>query len=167
MQKSMPEVIVEPQPFIGKKGARVMGLDDATAKMSKSASSEYNYISLGDSPDQIRKKIKKAVTDSGTTIEFDEEKRPAVSNLLTIYSGLSNKPIEDIVKQYEGKGYGDFKKDLAEVVVEGLAPIQKKISDYMADKAQLQKILLEGANKASAIARPRMAEIKKRIGLGK
>ncbi len=167
LEKDVDKWVVVPTAFIGKAGARVMGLDDPAAKMSKSASSEFNYISLADSADTIRKKIKKAVTDSGTTIEFDEEKRPAIANLLTIYSSLSDRPIPDIVQQYVGKGYGDFKKDLAEVVVEGLAPMQKRIQDFSSDPAQLQKILTEGAEKASAIARPRMAELKKLLGLGK
>lgn len=167
MEKDVPDWVVVPNAFIGKKGARVMGLDDATAKMSKSASSEYNYISLADSPDLIRKKIKKAVTDSGSTIEFDEEKRPAIANLVTIYSALSDKTVEDVVQMYAGKGYGDFKKDLAEVVIEGLAPMQKRIQDFMSDPAQLQHVLTEGAEKASAIARPRMAQLKKTMGLGK
>lgn len=167
LEKDAPDWVVVPNAFIGKKGARVMGLDDPQTKMSKSASSEYNYISLADSPDQIRKKIKKAVTDSATTIEFDEEKRPAVSNLLTIYSALSNRPVEEIVQQYSGKGYGDFKKDLAEVVVEGLAPMQKKIQELSADPVYLQKILTQGAEKARALAVARMAELKKRLGLGR
>ncbi len=167
LQKDMPDWVVMPEAFIGKKGARVMGLDDPNTKMSKSASSEYNYISLADTPDLIRKKIKKAVTDSGSTIEYDEQKRPAVANLLTIYSALSDRPIEDIVKSYEGKGFGDFKKDLAEVVVEGIAPMQKRIEQFTSDPAHLQKILTIGAEKASDIARPRMAEIKKLLGLGR
>jgi tryptophanyl-tRNA synthetase len=166
LEKTMGDLIVVPNAFIGKNGARVMGLDDATAKMSKSAPSEYNYISLGDDADLIRKKIKKAVTDSGTTIEFDEEKRLAVSNLVTIYSAFANKSVEDIVAQYQGRGYGDFKKDLAEIVVEGLAPIQKRIADVLADRPALEKLLTSGAERARAIAQPRMREIKKRIGLG-
>ena len=167
LEKDAPDWVVVPNAFIGKAGARVMGLDDPNTKMSKSAPSELNYISLADSPDAIRKKIKKAVTDSGTTIDFDEEKRPAVSNLLTIYSAMTDRPVDDIVKQYVGKGYGDFKKDLAEVVVEGLAPMQKRIQDYVSDPAQLQRILAEGAEKAAAIARPRMAALKKALGLGR
>src|SRR5581483_7448440 len=125
---------------------------------SKSASSEYNYISLADSADLIRKKIKKAVTDSGSTIEFDEEQRPAVSNLVTIYSAFANKSVEDVVRQYQGRGYGDFKKELAEVVVEGLAPIQQKIKDVLADRPALENLLADGADRARAIAQPRMRE---------
>ncbi|MCG3205885.1 MAG: Tryptophan--tRNA ligase [Elusimicrobia bacterium] len=166
LQKNAPDWVVVPEAFIGKKGARVMGLDDPTSKMSKSAPSEYNYISLSDSPDLIRKKIKKAVTDSGTTIEYDEQKRPAIANLLTIYSSLTNRSVEDIVSQYVGKGYGDFKKDLAEVVVEGLSPLQIKIQEFMRDPTELHKILNQGAEKAAAIARPRLADLKRMMGLG-
>lgn len=166
LEKQFPGLFVEPEPFIGKKGARVMGLDDPATKMSKSASSEYNYISFSDTPDLIQKKIKKAVTDSGSTIEYDEEKKPAVSNLLTIYSAFSKKPVDDIVAQYVGKGYGDFKRDLAEVVVQGMAPLQTKIQNYLKDPHQLQKVLKNGAEKARALARPKMAEVRKRMGLG-
>jgi tryptophanyl-tRNA synthetase len=166
LEKTMADLIVVPNAFIGKSGARIMGLDDASAKMSKSAASEYNYISLADTPDMVRKKIKKAVTDSGTTIEFDEEKRPAVSNLVAIYSAFSNQSVEEVVAQYQGRGYGDFKKDLAEVVVEGLAPIQKKIATVLADRPALERVLADGADRARAIAQPRMREIKKRMGLG-
>lgn len=167
LESQFPGLFVTPEPFIGKKGARVMGLDDPSAKMSKSATSEYNYISFSDTPDQIVKKIKKAVTDSGTTIEFDEEKRPAVSNLLTIFSAFTGQPIEDIVKGYVGKGYGDFKKDLAEVVVQGMAPMQKRIQEFMSDPEQLRRICATGAEKARALAMPKMAEVRKRMGLGR
>ena len=162
-----PDLFVVPDAFIGKSGARVMGLDDPAVKMSKSAGSEYNYISLSDTPDVIRKKIRKAVTDSGTTIEFDEEKRPAVSNLITIFSAMSGESIEAVVQRYTGKGYGDFKKDLAEVVVTGLAPIQQRIHEWMTERDLLDKILSDGAEKAQDLARPRMAEIRRRLGLGR
>lgn len=166
-QYGEPDMFVVPEPFIGKFGARVMGLDDPSVKMSKSAASEYNYISLSDTPDVIRKKIRKAVTDSGSTIEYDEEKKPAVSNLLTIFSAVTGTPVDALVDRYRGKGYGDFKKDLAEAVVEGLAPIQQRIHEWVTDKEQLDRILAQGAEKACALAAPRMAEIRRRIGLGR
>lgn len=166
LEEKFPGLFVTPEPFIGKKGARVMGLDDPKVKMSKSASSEYNYISFSDSPEMIAKKIKKAVTDSGTTIEFDEEKRPAIANLLTIYSAFSGQPIETIVKNYTGRGYGDFKKELADVVVQGMAPFQKRVQNYLSDPAQIQRIVSAGAEKARALAQPKMREIRKRMGLG-
>jgi tryptophanyl-tRNA synthetase len=166
LETQFPGLFITPEPFIGKKGARVMGLDDPAVKMSKSAASEYNYISFSDSADLINKKIKKAVTDSGTTIEFDEEKRPAIANLLTIYSAFSGQSIEDIVQKFAGKGYGDFKRELAEVVIQGMAPFQKRIQEYLADPAQIQKIFSQGAEKARALAQPKMREIRKRMGLG-
>ncbi|MFN0118233.1 MAG: tryptophan--tRNA ligase [Elusimicrobiota bacterium] len=162
-----PDLFIVPEPFIGKKGARIMGLDDPLIKMSKSAASEYNYISFSDSADEIRKKIKKAVTDSGTTIEFDEEKRPAISNLLTIYSAFSGKSIEDLVEQFKGKGYGDFKKDMAEMMVQAMAPIQEKIKMILSDKSQLEKFLTTGAERARDLASPKMKQIKQTLGLGR
>ncbi len=167
LNNQYPNLFVVPEPFIGKKGARVMGLDDPLVKMSKSASSEYNYVSLGDSADTIRKKIKKAVTDSGSTVAYDEAKRPAVSNLLTIYSAFSKKPVEEIVRQYNGKGYADFKKDLAEVVVAGVEPLQKKIQEFERDLGAVEKILAEGAAKARDLAQPKMAQVRKTLGLGR
>jgi tryptophanyl-tRNA synthetase len=158
---------VVPEPYIGKRGARVMGLDDPTLKMSKSASSDMNYISLMDPADQIRKKIKRAVTDSGSDIKYDEKEKPAISNLLSIYSAFDDRPIEDIETLYKGKGYGDFKKDLGELLVEKLTPLQKRINDFQNGTAQLQKILSEGAERARTIARPKLMEVKKRFGLGR
>lgn len=147
-------------------GTRVMGLDDPTKKMSKSASSELNYISLLDEPDVIRKKIKKAVTDSGSDIRAVAEK-PAVTNLLTIFSVVIGTPIEDIEVQYEGKGYGDFKSDLAEAIVEWLVPIQTRINEYLDDPAQLDALLASGAEEANAIASQTMQEVHAAMGLGR
>ncbi len=170
MNKTYPdkkELFVVPEPYIGKFGARVMGLDDPAVKMSKSAASEYNYISLSDTPDIIRRKIKKAVTDSGTTIEYDEVKRPAIANLVSIYCAMANMTVEAVVEKFAGKGFGDFKKDLAEAVVESLAPIQMRIHEWMSDMDLLIKILATGAEKARALATPKMAEVRRRIGLGR
>jgi len=110
-----------------------MGLDDPAKKMSKSAESAYNYIALTDSPDEIRRKIRRAVTDSGTDVRTDPDK-PALTNLLTIYSMLADEPVEAVVARYEGKGYAEFKTDLAEVVVEALAPFQRRMAELGADK---------------------------------
>jgi len=166
INKLFPDFFVVPQPFIDKKGARVMGLDDPSVKMSKTASSQMNYVAFTDPPDLIEKKIKKAVTDSGSEVGFDEQKRPAVSNLLSIYSGLSGETIESIVTKYKGKGYGDFKKDLAQVVVEAITPIQKKIEDILKDKTTLQKILKEGSEKARDLASQKITQFRKNLGLG-
>jgi tryptophanyl-tRNA synthetase len=161
-----PNLFVVPEPLIGKSGARVMGLDDPMVKMSKSATSEYNYIALTDTPDQIRKKCMKAVTDSEAAVRFDEEKKPAVSNLLTIYAALSNRSVEDIEKEYAGKGYGDFKKGLAEAAVATISPIQAKINDLLKNQDHIHSVLKTGAEKARDLSRPMMAKVRQTLGLG-
>ena len=155
------ETFVIPEPFITKEGMRIMGLDDPTKKMSKSAASEYNWIGITDDADTIKKKIKKAVTDSGSEIKYQDDK-PALKNLINIYCGFSNKTPKEVEKMYEGKGYGDFKNDLAEVVVAGLKPIQEKMAS-LSDKEVL-KILEDGANKVRPLAEKKMEEVKKKVG---
>ncbi len=154
-----------PEPLIRREGARIMGLDNPHKKMSKTASSEYNWISLLDEPEKIRQKIKRAVTDSGTEIKFSPEK-PAISNLLTIYSEMTGTSIEELEEKYQGKGYAEFKDDLAEAIVEVLAPIQKKIKEYLADEAELEKILLEGARAVAPQAQETLKKVKELVGLG-
>ena len=139
-----------------------MGLDNPLKKMSKSAPSTYNYISLLDTPEEAKKKIMKAVTDSGSEIKFDPEK-PALCNLLTIYSQLSGDLISNIVEKYTGKGYGDFKKDLAELVANFLVDFQKKFNK-ISDK-EVKKLLEDGAEKARKIAAKKMEEVKQKIGI--
>jgi len=158
------ETFIVPQPLIRKEGARIMGLDDASKKMSKSASSPKNYISLLDDEAIIRKKIKSAVTDSGTGIKF-EDSRPALANLLTIYSLISKKPIKQIELDYVGKGYADFKADLAELIVLWILPLQAKIKGYLDNKDELVKILVAGAEKARARAEHRMKAVRGKIGV--
>jgi len=155
------ETFVIPEPFVVKEGMRIMALDDPTSKMSKSAASEYNYIALTDDADTIRKKIKKAVTDSGSEIKYQNDK-PALKNLINIYCGFSDKTPKEIEKMYVGKGYGDFKSDLAEVVVASLKPIQEKMQ-ALSDEEVL-KILEDGANKVRSIAEKKMQEVKKKVG---
>ena len=150
-----------PEPHLTKEGMRIMGLDDSTKKMSKSAQSEYNYIGITDDAGTIRKKIKKAVTDSGSEIEYSESK-PALYNLVNIYSGFSGKKPEEIVEMYKGKGYADFKNDLAEVIIEGLKPIQDKMIK-ITDKEVLET-LQKGAEKVRAIAEKKMKEVKEKVG---
>ncbi|MBI4281561.1 tryptophan--tRNA ligase [Candidatus Uhrbacteria bacterium] len=156
------ETFVLPKPLIQKEGARVMGLDDPTKKMSKSASSPNNYISLTDDADTVRAKIKRAVTDSGSEIVAGSDK-PALTNLLTIYSLLSGTTILALEKKYKGKGYGDFKKDLAEVVVDFLTPIQERLKKT--DVKKIQKILDHGARTAQKIAAKTMEKVRERVGL--
>src|SRR5690606_23267474 len=130
-----------------KVGARIMSLQDPTKKMSKSDVNKKGFISLLDEPKQIEKKIKSAVTDSEGIVKYDKENKPGVSNLLAIYSIFSGKSIEDLEKEYEGKGYGAFKGDLAQVVVEKLKPIQDRYYELI-DSPELDEILDRGAQKA-------------------
>jgi len=155
------ETFIIPEPYITKEGMRIMGLDDPTKKMSKSAASEYNYIALTDDADAIRRKIKKAVTDSGSEIKYTEDK-PAFRNLINIYSGFSSKSSKEIETMYIGKGYGDFKNDLAEVIIAGLKPIQEKMK-VLPDEEVL-KILREGAEKVRPLAEKKMEEVKRKVG---
>ena len=142
-----------------------MGLDDPRAKMSKSAESALNYIALTDDAETIRNKIKKAVTDSGSEIKSGADK-PALTNLLTIYSEISGKTIAELEKEFEGKQYGEFKDALAEELVKFLAPIQEKYKSLMAEPEKLRQILAEGAKKIEPIAMETLSQVKDRIGLG-
>ena len=158
------ETFTIPKAHLNKTTARIMGLDDPAKKMSKSAKSAYNYIAILESPDDIRKKFKAAVTDSETEVRFDANKKPAISNLLNIYHAFSGKPITDIEKMYEGKGYGNFKKDLAEVVVAGLAPIQARYHALAGDPGEALAILQKGAEKAESLAQKTLSDVKEKIG---
>lgn len=170
------ETFVVPEPYITKEGMRIMGLDDPQNKMSKSASSEYNYISLTDDEEIVRRKIKKAVTDSGTEVIYRNDK-PALKNLINIYSLLSEKSVKEIEKMYAGKGpastrgdatstrggYADFKKDLAGVVIDFLKPFQERMKKLSDDK--VLEILKRGAEKVQPLASAKLSEVKKKIGL--
>jgi len=157
------QVFKIPEAIIKKEGARIMGLDDATNKMSKSAKSEANYIALLDSPEKARKKVMRAVTDSGSEVKFDLEKKPAISNLLTIYSLLADADIKELEKHYENKMYGDFKKDLAEVVVKFLTDFQYKYKSF--DDAFIEEMLEKGRVRAEEIASKKLEEVKMAIGV--
>jgi len=159
--KKFSETFVIPEPFITKEGMRIMGLDDPSKKMSKSAESEYNYIALTDSEEDVRRKIKKAVTDSGSEIKYEYSK-PALKNLINIYSLLSDKKPEEIEKMYAGKGYAKFKEGLADVIVNFLKPFQEKYA-ALTDEEVL-KILREGAEKVRPLAKKKLDEVKKKIG---
>jgi tryptophanyl-tRNA synthetase len=162
------ETFVIPEPYLTKEGTRIMGLDDPTKKMSKSAASEYNYIAMTDDADTIKKKIKKAVTDSGSEIEYvddpsnAEASKPALRNLINIYSVFTDKDPKEIEKMYEGKGYADFKNDLAEVIVNRLKPIQEKMKELSDEK--VLEILRQGAEKVRPLAEKKMKEVKEKIG---
>ena len=159
--KKFGETFIIPEPFITKEGMRIMGLDDPTKKMSKSAASEYNYISFSDSEEDIRRKIKKAVTDSGSEIVYSDDK-PALKNLINIYSLLDNKKPQEIEKLYKNKNYSDFKNDLADTAVNFMKPFQEKIKSLTDEK--VLEILREGAEKVRPIAKKKLDEVKKKIG---
>ncbi len=156
------ETFVVPEPFIPPVGASILSLLEPAKKMSKSDENANGSIFLLDDPDTITKKIKRAVTDSGTTIEFDEA-RPAISNLLTIYHLMTDKTIEESVAHFEGKGYGHFKTELAEAVVEFLKPFQQRVKDF--DDAELNKILKDGAEKARRIAHETLHDVYAKMGI--
>jgi tryptophanyl-tRNA synthetase len=159
------KTFVVPDGRFMKAGARIMSLDDPTSKMSKSNENIHSRISLLDPPNKIKKSIMRATTDSDGIIKFDPENKPGVSNLLTIYSVLSGISIEDLEKKYEGCGYGDFKKDLVEVTVNALAPIQERYNEIR-NSEELIKILEDGAARANAIAEKTMKRVKDKFGLG-
>ena len=159
------KTFVVPDGRFLKEGARIMALDDPTKKMSKSAENIHSRISLLDEPSKIKKSIMKATTDSDGVVRFDVENKPGISNLLNIYSVLSGMTVPELEAKYEGKGYGDFKKDLVEVVVEALAPIKERY-EQIRHSDELIEILKDGAVRADAIAQKTMKRVKENFGLG-
>jgi len=157
------DTFVVPEPYIPKQGAKITSLQNPLEKMSKSDKDANATVSIIDPPDAIMRKFKRAVTDSDNRIVFSEEK-PGISNLLTIYSAFTGVSIEQAEAFFEGKGYGDFKIAVGEAVVDALAPIQKKYNEYLADKAELERIMKYGAEKATRIAARTMQKVKKKIG---
>jgi len=141
---------------------RIMSLQDPTKKMSKTGD---DGIALNDSPDEIREKIKRAVTDSGKEIKFDSKEKPAISNLLTIFSEISGKEINDLEKEYYGKSYVEFKNDLAEAIVAFLSPFQEKRKRLVNDMGEIYKILEKSEQKARELADKTLTEVKEKIGL--
>lgn len=159
------KTFVVPDGRFLKEGARIMALDDPTKKMSKSAENIHSRISLLDEPSKIKKSIMKATTDSDGIVKFDTENKPGISNLLNIYSVLSGMTIPELETKYEGKGYGDFKKDLAEVVVAALAPIKERY-EQIRHSDELIEVLKDGASRADDIAQQTMKRVKENFGLG-
>lgn len=153
-----------PSAYIVKDTAKITDLQDPTIKMSKSASSPNGIIELLDDPARSAKKIKSAVTDTGREILYDEVNKPGISNLLTMYAALTTRTIDELLEQYDGRGYGDLKKDLAEVLVEFVKPIQAKTKEYLDDKAQLDKLLTIGAEKARAVSARTLAKTYQNVG---
>ena len=154
-----------PTGFILKQGAKIYDLQNPTAKMSKSAESTSGLIEILDAPEVNAKKIKSAVTDAGREIKFDEKEKPGVSNLLTIHSALSGQSISDLENHFSGKGYGDLKGEVADVVVEYLKPIREKTLELLADESHLLEMLAKGAAKAQEVASTTLAKTYSNLGL--
>ena len=159
------ETFTIPEGYILKAGAKINDLQDPTAKMSKSSASASGVIELMDSPEINTKKIKSAVTDTGRDVIFDEKEKPGVSNLLTIYSALTGKTIAQSQEDFTGKGYGDFKGAVAEVVVDYLNPVREKANELLEDETHLKKLLSIGAEKAEAVASKTLSETYKALGM--
>ena len=141
-----------------------MSLDDPAKKMSKSGESERGYILLTDSPDAISEKIKTAVTDSGKEIIYDPMNKPALSNLLVVFSEFSGRPVKELERDYAGKSYVEFKAGLAEAVIAGLAPLQSKFRELERGRAGVLDILHAGSERAAAVAGQTLAAVKEKIG---
>lgn len=164
--KRYGEIFTLPEPRIPKVGARIMSLADPTKKMSKSDPNKKAFITLLDDAKTIEKKIKSAVTDSDGVIKYDKENKPGITNLLNIYSILANKSIEQLEQEYAGKGYGEFKADLAQVIIDTLTPIQKKYYHLM-ESDLLDQVLDEGAEKANQVANKMLKKMENAMGLGR
>ncbi|MBV9454816.1 MAG: tryptophan--tRNA ligase [Rubrobacter sp.] len=158
------ETFIVPEPMILEVGARVMALDEPTNKMSKSSPTPAGYIALLDGPDVVRRKIRRAKTDSGTEVIASPDK-PAITNLLGIYAATVGRLVPEIEAEYEGKGYGAFKKDLAEIVVEGLSPVREKAYALLNNPRELDEILEAGAQRAREVARPILHSAWTKMGL--
>ncbi|ADL50420.1 tryptophan--tRNA ligase [Clostridium cellulovorans] len=152
-----------PEPYIPPTGARIMDLQEPTKKMSKSTENPNGCIYILDPPEVIRKKIARAVTDSIGVVKYSDE-QPGVQNLMSILSTITGMSYDEIEKKYEGKGYGDFKKDVAEAIVAELEPLQSKVKELLADKKQLEEIYSKGAQKANYVATKTLRKMQKKIG---
>ncbi|MCP1430576.1 tryptophan--tRNA ligase [Microbacterium foliorum] len=159
------ETFVVPRPVIQKDTARIYDLQNPTSKMSKSAESDAGVLWMLDDPAKSAKKIMRAVTDTEGSVRFDRENKPGVSNLLTIYSALTGRQVGSIEDEYAGRGYGDFKKGLAEVVVDEFAPVRTRALELLDDPAELDRILAANAAKADAVADATLGAVYDRVGL--
>jgi len=160
------DTFVVPEGFFPETGARIMSLTDPTKKMDKSNENHKSYILLLDDLASVRNKIKSAVTDSDTAIKYDVKKKPGISNLLTIYSSLTNEPVKEIEQMYKDKSYAVFKADLAEIVADALRPIQQRYFEYI-NNPKLDEILDQGAQRARLIASRKIEKVFKRLGMGR
>ncbi|WP_278265036.1 tryptophan--tRNA ligase [Nocardia sp. AG03] len=158
------KTFVVPEPHIVKGTAKIFDLQDPTAKMSKSAATDAGLINLLDDPKVTAKKVRSAVTDTEREIRYDPETKPGVSNLLVILSSLTATPIVNLEENFVGKGYGDLKAEVADALVEFVTPVQKKVQEYLADQAELDRILAAGAERAREIAGNTLAQVYDRVG---
>jgi tryptophanyl-tRNA synthetase len=154
-----------PEGYILKSGAKIYDLQEPTNKMSKSSGSVAGVLEIMDTPEANTKKIKSATTDAGREVTFDEKEKPGISNLLTIHSALSGKSVADLENEFAGKGYGDFKGAVAEVVVEYLRPIRSQALELLQDESHLIKVLHDGADKARVVASATLSQTYKNLGL--
>src|SRR6478736_2593267 len=153
-----------PEPYILKATAKITDLQDPTSKMSKSASSPSGIVEMLDDPKVSAKKIRSAVTDSGSEIRFDPDEKPGISNLLTIYSALTGRAVTDLVAEYDGRGYGDLKKELAEAVVEFVTPFRERTLELLEDRTHVSEVLARGAAQAGEVARGTLRDVYDRVG---
>ena len=158
------DVFKLPEPYVPKVGARIMSLTNPTAKMSKSENEDTGRVLLMDSPDQIMRQFKRAITDSETCVRYDKEKKPGVSNLMTIYAACTGKSYEEIEREFDDQGYGVFKPAVGEAVVSMLKPIQERTRELLADKAYLQEVCRQGAERASYVAEKTLRKVYKKVG---
>jgi tryptophanyl-tRNA synthetase len=156
--------LVVPGPYILPEVAKIADLQDPAIKMSKSASSPQGIVDVLEDPASIRRKVARAVTDTGAEIRADDAAKPGVTNLLRIYAALSGQSVPDLEQRYAGAGYGTFKKDLGEVVVDAFAPVRERTEKLLADEAELDAILARGAARAREIAGPTMAAVRQQVG---
>ena len=159
-----PDTFTMPEPIIAKSGAKIMSLAEPTQKMSKSDENENAVVRILDTPDAIMRKFKRAVTDSDSSIIYDPENKPGVSNLLTIYSCFSGKSIEEAEREFDGKGYGDFKAAVGQVCCDKLIPVQEEYRRILADKAYLEEVMKKGADEASYYARKTLSKVRRKLG---
>jgi len=162
--KRFGETFVEPKAQLPQLGKRIMALNNPKKKMSKSLGEDY-YISLFDSPEDINKKVMEAVTDSGKTIRYDPARKPGISNLLTIYSLFSEKPVKEIEKKFKNKNYSFFKKSLAKLLINSLEKFRRKRKEFLSREVYVQEILKQGMERARVIAQSNIKEVRKKMGL--
>ncbi|HET9021957.1 MAG TPA: tryptophan--tRNA ligase [Ornithinibacter sp.] len=159
------DVLTVPEPYILKASAKIMDLQEPTSKMSGTTSSDRGLVLLSDDPSKIAKKIRSAVTDTEAEVRYDPETKPGVSNLLVIHSVLSGTPVAEVEAEFAGRGYGDLKKAVVEVVVDAVAPFRTRMAELLDDPAELDRVLVRGAERATVIAEATMTRVRAAVGL--